>query len=91
MDAELKLSDGPYLVLGIQHYLECIIKKHEALTDNPPLQAYINRTENQVTFKIETRYYCNASTHAVMKLLGSIEIKIKKDKNGENVPQLERS
>ena len=50
---------------------------------------YINRIENRITFKIKNGYYLELLTPETMKLLGSTESKITKDKNGENVPQLE--
>ena len=40
-------------------------------------------------FKIKTRYYLKLLTPEMMKLLGSSKSKIPKDKNGENVPNLE--
>ena len=43
----------------------------------------------RVTFKIERGYYLELLTPETMKLLGSTESKITKDKNGENVPHLE--
>ena len=42
-----------------------------------------------VTFKIKTGYYLELLTSETIKLLGSTISKIAKDKNGENVPQLE--
>ena len=39
--------------------------------------------------KIKTGYYLQLLTPETMKLLGSTENKITKDKNGENVPHLE--
>ena len=50
---------------------------------------YVNRIENRITFKIESRYYLELLTPETMNLLGSAESKITKDKNGENVPHLE--
>ena len=50
---------------------------------------YINRIENRITFKIKNRYYLELLTPETMKLLGSTESKITKDKNSENVPDLE--
>ena len=50
---------------------------------------YINRTENRITFKIKNGYYLELLTPETIKLLGSTECKITKDKNGENVPHLE--
>ena len=40
-------------------------------------------------FKIKSGYYLKLLTSETMKLLGSTERKITKDKNGENVPHLE--
>ena len=40
-------------------------------------------------FEIETEYYLELLTPETMKLLGSTESKITKDKNCENVPHLE--
>ena len=40
-------------------------------------------------FKIKNGYYFELLTRETMKLLGSTESKITKDKNGGNVPHLE--
>ena len=53
------------------------------------MNIYVNKIKNRITFKIETGYYLEFSTSETMKLLGSTENKITKDKNGENVPHLE--
>ena len=45
--------------------------------------------ENRITFKIKAGYDLELLTPETMKLLGSNESKITKDKNGENVPHLE--
>ena len=42
-----------------------------------------------VTFKIKNRYSLELLTPETMKLLGSTENEITKNKNGENVPHLE--
>ena len=55
------------------HQLECISIK----------------IENRITFKIKNGYYLELLTPETMKLVGSTESKITKDKNGENVPHLE--
>ena len=57
--------------------------------DNPSIKIYLNKTENRVTFKIKNEYYLELLTPQTMKLLGSTESKITKDKNGENDPHLE--
>ena len=50
---------------------------------------YIKKIENRITFKMKNGYYLELLTPKTMKLLGSTESKITKDKNGENVPHLE--
>ena len=86
---ELELPDGSYSVSNIQDYFEYISKKHSEGVDNPSIRIYINKIENRITFKIKTGYYLELLTPETMKLLGSTESKITKDKNGENVPHLE--
>ena len=49
----------------------------------------VNKIENRITLKIKTGYYLDLLTADTMKLLGSVENKITKDKNGENVPHFE--
>ena len=49
----------------------------------------MNKIENRTIFNIKNGYYLELLTPETMKLLGSTEIKITKDKNGENVPHLE--
>ena len=39
---EFNLPDGSYSVSDIQDYFEYIIKKHETIADNPPVQIYVN-------------------------------------------------
>ena len=65
------------------------MKKHSESVDNPSIRMYINRIENRITFKIKNGYYLELLTPETMKLLGSTESKITKDKNGKNVPHLE--
>ena len=64
-------------------------KTHGENTDKPSVQIYVNKIENRVTFKIKNGYSLELLTPETMKLLGSTENKITKDKNGENVPHLE--
>ena len=65
------------------------LKKHGKKIDNPLIRIYINKTENRITFKIKIGYYLELLTLETMKLLGSTENKITKDKNGGNIPHLE--
>ena len=50
---------------------------------------YVNKMKNRITLKIKTGYYLDLLTPETMKLLGSNKIKITKDKNCENMPNLE--
>ena len=50
---------------------------------------YVNKMKKRITFKIKNGYSLELLTPETMKLLGSTENKITKDKNGENVPHLE--
>ena len=86
---EFALPDGSYSISDIHDYFEYILKKHSENVDNPSIRIYVNKIENRVTFKINNGYYLELITPETMKLLGSTESKITKDKNGENVPHLE--
>ena len=86
---EFKLPDGSYLISDIQDYFEYVLKKHGENVDDSSMKIYVNKIENRVTFKIKKGYYLELLTPETMKLLGSTESKITKDKNGENVPHLE--
>ena len=85
---EFELPDGSYSVSYIQDYFKYILKKHSENVDNPSIRIYINKIENSITFKIKNGYCLELLTPKTMKLLGSAEKKINKDKNGENVPHL---
>ena len=86
---EFELPDGSYSLSDIQDYFEHILKKHGEDIDKPSVQIYVNKIENRVTFKIKNGYSLELLTPETMKLLGSTENKITKDKNGENGPHLE--
>ena len=85
---EFNLPDGSYSVSVIQDYFEYILKKHGENVDNPSIQIYVNKIENRITFKIKDGYSLELLSKETMKLLGSSENKITKDKTGENVPHL---
>ena len=86
---EIELPDGSYSVSDIQDYFEYILKKHSESVDKPSIRIYVNKIENRIMFKIKTDYYLELLTPETMKLLGSAESKIIKNKNGENAPHLE--
>ena len=79
------LPDGSYSISDIQDYFEFIIKKHETLTENPPIQIYPNKIKNRIVFKIKTGYKLELLTPETMRLLGST----KKDIDQEDVPKLD--
>ena len=83
------LPDGSCSIAGIQDYFEFIIKKHETLTENVPIQIYPNKVKNRIVFKIKTGYKLELLTPETMKLLGSTKNDAYKDKDGDNVPRLE--
>ena len=86
---EFEVTNGSYSISDIQDYFEYILKKHSENVDNPSIKIYVNKIENRVTFKIKKGCYLELLTPQTMKLLGSTESKITKDKNGENVLHLE--
>ena len=83
------LPDGSYTIDDIQDYFEFIIKKHETLTDNSPVQIYANKIKNRIVFKIKTGYKLELLTPETMKLLRSTKNVVDKDKSSENVAKLE--
>ena len=66
-----------------------IFLRNSENVDNPSIKIYVNKIENRARFKIKKGYYLELLTPETMKLLGSTESKIAKDKNGGNVPHLE--
>ena len=80
---KFELPDGSYSISDIQDYFEYILKKHGENIDKPSVKIYINKVENIITFKIKNRYNLELLIPDTMKLLGSTENRITKDKNGE--------
>ena len=83
------LPDGSYSISDIQDYFEFIIKKHETLTENPPIQIYPNKIKNRIVFKIKTGCKLELLTPETMILLGNGKKDVGKGKHSENVPKLE--
>ena len=78
-----------YSVSNIQDYFEYILKKHGENIDKQSVKIDVNKTENRITLKIKNGCSLELLTPVTIKLLGSTENKIAKDKNGENVLHLE--
>ena len=83
------LPVGSYSISNIQDYFEYILRKHGKSTDNPSVEIYVNKIKNKITFKIKDGYSLELLTPETIKLLGSTENKVTKDKSDENVPHLE--
>ena len=84
---EFDLLDGSYSVSYIQDYFEYIIKKHETITNNLPVQIYVNRIKDRIVFKIKTGYKLELLSPETMELLASTKKDADQDKDGENVPK----
>ena len=91
-DETFDLPYGSYNVSDIQDYFEFIIKKHETITadEYSPVSIYPNKIKNRIVFKIKTGYKLELLSNEIMKLFGDGPI-IDKDKNGDNVPELEQA
>ena len=83
------LPDCSHSIADIQDYFKFIIKKHETLTENPPVQSYPNKIKNRILFKMKTGYKLELLAHETMKFLGSTKKDVDSDKNSEPVPKLE--
>ena len=77
---EFNLPDESYSVFDIQVYFEYIIKKHETIAGNPPVQIYVNKIKNKIVFKIRRGYKLELLTGETMQLLGSSKKVIDKNK-----------
>ena len=86
---ELSNALGSVSESDIQDYFQFFLKNHGENIDEPSVQVYVNKIENRITFKIKERYSLEFLTPETIKLLGSTENKIIKEKNGENVPHFE--
>ena len=86
---EFELPDGSHSISDIQDYFEYIPKEHSESVDDPPIEIFVSKNKNRITFKIKNEYYPELLTPETMKLLGRTESKITGEKNDENVPQLE--
>ena len=63
--------------------MNLLLKKHETLTENSPIQIYLSKIRNRIGFKMNTGYKLELLTPEKMNLLGStkkmlIQIKIVK-------------
>ena len=77
------------LISDIQDYFQYVIKKHDAIGDNSPVQISVNKIKNRIVFKIKTGYKLDLLSPETMKLLGSAKKDLDKEKDGEDVSKLE--
>ena len=68
---EFDLPDGSYSIEDIQDYIEFIIKKHETLAKNTPIQIYQNKIKKRIVFKVKTGCKLELLSLETMKLLES--------------------
>ena len=83
------MADGSCSVSYIQDYFEYIIKKHETIADNPPVQIYVNKMKNKIVFKIKAGYKLKFLSKEIMQLSGSSKKVVENSKDGEIVLRLE--
>ena len=83
------MPDGSNSISDIQDDFDFIIKKHETLAKNPPIQIYPNKIKNRIVFQRKTGYKLELLSPERMKLLGSTIKDVGKDKDREDVPKLE--
>ena len=83
------MPDRSCSIADIQDYFEFVIKKHETLNENPPVQIYPNKIKNRIVFKINTRYKLELLSQETIELLGSTKKDDDQDKDGEDVAKLE--
>ena len=50
---EFELPDGSYSISDIQDYFEYILKKNSESVDDPPIEIFVSKNENRITFKIK--------------------------------------
>ena len=81
---QFDLPDGSYAISDIQDYFEYVIKIHETVADNPPIQIYPNEIKNRIFLKIKAGYRLELLTPETTKYLGSAKKMLIK-----NVPKLE--
>ena len=78
------MPDVSYSISDIQDYFEFIIKKHETLAENYPIQIYPNKIKNKIIFETKIGYKLELLSPETMKLLRNAKKDNDKDKDGED-------
>ena len=50
---EFELPDGSYSISDVQDYFEYILKKHSGSVDGSPIEVFVSKNANRITFKIK--------------------------------------
>ena len=82
------LPDGFYIKYSRLFWVY-LKKEHGENLNKPSAKICLNKIENRTTFKIKNKYSLELLTPETMKLLGSTQNKITKDKKGEDLLHLE--
>ena len=61
----------------------------ETISDDPPVQIYVDEIKNRIALKIKTGYKLELLLEKTMQLLGSSKKDVDKNKYGEIAPTLE--
>ena len=69
--------------------LSALLRRHEAIADNPPVKIYINKIRNRITFKIKTGYKLELLSPDNHQIIRECKKDVDQDKYGENVPKLQ--
>ena len=85
---EFDLPDGSYSTSDIHDYFEFIIKKHETLTKNSPVQIYVTGLK-QNCFQNINRIQIRIANSWNNEIIRRHKKDVDKDKDRENVPKLE--
>ena len=64
---KFELPDESYSVSYIQDYFDYILKKHGENFDKPPVQIYVNKIENRITFEIKNGYSLELLTRETIR------------------------
>ena len=75
-----------FLIYKISDF-EYIIKKHETVADNLPVQIYVNKIKNRIVFKIKTNCKLELLPEETMQFYVAQKIDINQNKDGEIVPK----
>ena len=78
MNLNYQMDQIQYQIIKI--IFEYILKEHSESVDDPPIEIFLIKNENRITFKIKNGYHLELLTPETMKLLGSTESKITGEK-----------